>query len=266
MRIKNKRDGFTLIELLVVVAIIAILAAMLLPALSKARERARMSLCMNNLKEIGKAVFMYIGDYDEYIPTFGGGGAGAAGSFFGYPHSPLAVYIAPNVVKTGRGTTKLFCPSSWRQRKRDAFWKNRTDPPGSTYYEHHCVINYGINFYMSLYDESGRRPPSVKISQIKNPSSIIYCGDARTAGEIWGGTNDNIYNWSPAGFPIKDWKIKEPYGTQPDDPRALLHLGGQKGTDNYLFLDGHVEALYNPILGFNRLKWEGYISKGTYNP
>jgi len=64
-----KSSGFTLIELLVVIAIIAILAAMLLPALSKAREKARQAACMNNLKQIGLIYHMYLNDWTYFPPS-----------------------------------------------------------------------------------------------------------------------------------------------------------------------------------------------------
>ena len=65
------RKGFTLIELLVVIAIIAILAAILFPVFAKAREKARQTSCLSNLKQIGLGLLMYIQDYDEMTPTGG---------------------------------------------------------------------------------------------------------------------------------------------------------------------------------------------------
>ena len=67
---KSKQKSFTLIELLVVIAIICILMAMLLPALSKAREVGRKLVCMGNLKQIGLAYLNYAGDYDGWVPPY----------------------------------------------------------------------------------------------------------------------------------------------------------------------------------------------------
>lgn len=78
---KNRKQGFTLIELLVVIAIISILAAILFPVFAKARENARRTSCLSNMKQIGLGMMQYLQDYDDRYPRAWGGldTAGAEG-------------------------------------------------------------------------------------------------------------------------------------------------------------------------------------------
>jgi len=99
------RRGFTLIELLVVIAIIAILAAMLLPALSSAKERSRRIACLNNLKQMGTAMVMYAGENSDKVPpSIYDAGANP------YPYAAYVMFAGPgnntpsSVITSSTGT------------------------------------------------------------------------------------------------------------------------------------------------------------------
>ena len=114
----ERRNGFTLIELLVVIAIIAILAAILFPVFAKARERARQTTCLSNMKQLGQAFLLYTDNWDETLP--GGAPSQAppnSGQWVGGPGTAPTV-AKPMMPETGalwpytRTAAVYLCPSA----------------------------------------------------------------------------------------------------------------------------------------------------------
>jgi prepilin-type N-terminal cleavage/methylation domain-containing protein/prepilin-type processing-associated H-X9-DG protein len=120
---------FTLIELLVVIAIVAILAALLLPALQAAKHRAQRTQCLNQVRQIGQALYMYVGDYRERLPDCARLGPETTGDKLPSLKELLLPY----------GDAKLFhCPADADTSGRRAYW---FDPAVGTSYEWNTLLN-----------------------------------------------------------------------------------------------------------------------------
>ncbi len=182
---ESRRRGFTLIELLVVIAIIAILAGMLLPALARAREKARQASCANNLKNLGLACKMYEGDFDKLVPFSGHPNGG-----WNYPlwWELIDTYIRQLKSGSAPATGVYFCPSSPVKHGDISDYFKRS---------------YGINAdYLGWGGPDGVKSPS----EVKFPSQTVQVApvwnktENRGSAACYPPSNPTSSKWRPPGW------------------------------------------------------------------
>jgi prepilin-type N-terminal cleavage/methylation domain-containing protein/prepilin-type processing-associated H-X9-DG protein len=235
--VRGRRQGFTLIELLVVIAVIAILAAILFPVFAQAREKARQTSCLSNVKQMASALMMYVQDHDEIYPPV-----------LGVDPSDTLVYQASWMKRLEPYVKNLglfICPSSqYRdtnvQTKGDILFNYSLSPTARSAGTGSDATILTSAFGVALWEGLGgfyghrvigsyvRRAPSHGLAEVARPAETVAINDHNSFD--WG------YTWSGFYYP-------EPRHIREKDVELPNGLSYPSGLINAVFCDGHVKAL-----------------------